>query len=138
MSFGCGTAIENKEGQIMKKTIIRNPRYPHYIRIVRRELPEDEFSGDEMVESLVWEGCGRGYTDTTTTGTTELDLNKRKASIPVRFDKWGGGEDKPYPIDGDIMTVRKGAVTEEWRVRDFESDNDRTVVYAELNRLIGV
>lgn len=122
----------------MKKTIIRNPRYPHYIKIVRRELPEDEFSDDEMEEVVIYEGCGRGYTDTTTTGTIELDLNKRKASIPVRFDEWGGGDEKPYPIDGDIMTVTKGNVTEEWRIRDFEPDNDRTVVYAELNRLTGV
>jgi len=101
-------------------------------------LPEDEFSDDEMEEIVVYEGCGRGYTDTTTTGTVELDLNKRKASIPVRFDEWPDGEDKPYPIDGDVMIVTKGNVTEEWRIRDFEPDNDRTVVYAELNRLTGV
>ena len=122
----------------MKKTIIRNPRYPHCIKIVRRELPEDEFSDDEMEEVVIYEGCGRGYTDTTTVGTVELDLNKRKASIPVRFDEWPYGEDKPYPVNGDIMTVTKVNVTEEWRIRDFEPDNDRTVVYAELNRLIGV
>lgn len=120
----------------MKKVNVNNPRYPHHIRIVRKELPEDEFSDNEMSETVIYEGCGRGYTDTTTTGTTELDLNKRKASIPVRFDKWPSGN-RLWPMDGDEMTVTKGNVTEVWRIRDFEPDNDRTVVYAELNRLTG-
>lgn len=134
----------------MKKRVYLNPRYPHLIRIVRPVLPADEFSSDEMEELVIYCGLGRGYTDTTTNGT-DVDLNKRKASIPMCFDMWGDpchqynfdeeghpiAVDKPYPMDGDLLTVTKGNVVETWKVRDFEPDNDRSIVYAELNRNIG-
>lgn len=134
----------------MKKEAINNPRYPHMIKIVRYVLPEDEFSEEEMTELIIYEGVGRGYTDTTTNGN-DVDVNKRKASIPMRYDEWGdcchvynydeNGDAvdvvKPYPMDGDILVVDKGNVTEEWKVRDFEPDNDRSIIYAELNRNIG-
>lgn len=130
----------------MRKERIINPRYPHYITIVRRVLPTDEFSDEELEDLVIYRGVGRGFTDTTTNGV-DVSTNKRKASIPVRFDEWGNKAcahrdeseiEKPYPMDGDILTVRMGNVTEEWKVRDFEPDNDRSIVYAELNRNIGV
>lgn len=128
----------------MRKRVYDNPRYPHDITIVRRQLPTDEFTDEELTDIVIYDGKGRGYTDTTTNGT-DVDLNKRKASIPMRFDMWGDSYhvfndsnlDKPYPMDGDILTVTMGNVTEEWKVRDFEPDNDRSIVYAELNRNIG-
>jgi hypothetical protein len=48
----------------------------------------------------------------------------------VRFDKWEG----LIPMSGDILYVKKGSITEQWEVRDFEPDNDRSVIYGELNR----
>lgn len=113
----------------MRLTKVNNPRYPHSIKIVRRELP-GRYSKGEPVEHIVYEGMGRSYTDTTTTGNAKVDLNKRKASIPVRFDEWKG----LVPTSGDILIVVKGNITEEWEVKDFEPDNNRSVIYGEYNR----
>ena len=127
----------------MKKELIENPRYPHDIRIVRRILG-DRYSDDELQEVVIYEGKGRSYTDTTTTGDSKVDTNKRKASIPVRFDEWpvvatGSQQTEQQggamvPMSGDILFVTKGSITEEWEVRDFEPDNNRSVVYGEMNR----
>lgn len=113
----------------MRRVKVDNPRYPHCIKIVRRVLP-DRYSDEGLAEEVVYEGVGRSYTDTTTTGNAKVDSNKRKASIPVRFDRWGG----LIPMSGDLLMVRKHNISEEWEVKDFEPDNDRSVVYGELNR----
>lgn len=120
----------------MRKERIDNPRYPHHIRIVRKVLSDwldDEQSEQEIV---IYEGVGRSYTDTTTTGDAKVDTNKRKCSIPVRFDKWSGseGDMQLIPLSGDMVYVIKNNIHEEWEVRDFEPDNDRSVVYGEHNR----
>lgn len=121
----------------MRKNIVNNPRYPHYIRIIRKV--EDDWLSEESEESqsgelTVFAGPGRSYTDTTTTGDKKVDTNKRKASIPIRFDHWN----TLVPMSGDILYVTKGSITEEWEVKDFEPDNDRSVVYGELNRNLNV
>jgi hypothetical protein len=105
-------------------------------------LPSDWLSDDDgsSEEVILYDGVGRSYTDTTTTGDRVVDRNKRKASIPVRFDKWPVvvSEDHPaenlIPMSGDVCYVTKGRITEEWEVKDFEPDNDRSVLYGELNR----
>lgn len=113
----------------MRKEVIDNPRYPHHITIVRK-------GGDDWLEessatmSTIYDGCGRSFTDTTTVGDGKVDTNKRKASIPMRYDEWNG----LYPMSGDILTVVKGNLTEQWEVRDFEPDNNRSLVYGEMNR----
>lgn len=127
----------------MRKVRIDNPRYPHCIKIVRRVLP-DRYSDGDAEEVTIYEGCGRSYTDTTTTGDSKVDVNKRKASIPVRFDHWEGvaviqQQTIPMvPMSGDILYVTKGSITEEWEVKDFEPDNDRSVIYGELNRNLNI
>lgn len=91
---------------------------------------------------VVYAGPGRSYTDTTTVGDSKVDSNKRKASIPVRFDAWGCSrvtmsdthDEVLVPMSGDILYVTKAGITEEWEVRDFEPDNDRSVVYGEMSR----
>ena len=113
----------------MRKVKVSNPRYPHTIKIVRREVP-DRHSEGELEEQIVYEGIGRSYTDTTTTGDAKVDSNKRKASIPVRFDEWDG----LVPMSGDVLIAVKGNITEEWEVKDFEPDNNRSVIYGEMNR----
>lgn len=126
----------------MKKERVDNPRYPHYIKIVRKAeadwLSDDEAAGDEVV---IYEGKGRSYTDTTTTGDKKVDTNKRKASIPVRYDQWPAADyDGKHliPMSGDILYVIKGSIAEEWEVKDFEPDNNRSVVYGEMNRNLNV
>lgn len=131
----------------MIKEVVNNPRYPHHIRIVRNVvkdwLDDDEESEQTTTELVVYEGCGRSYTDTTTTGDKSVDVNKRKCSIPMRYDDWlkqnllSDGEPM-VPMSGDIVQVTKFQIHEEWEVKDFEPDNNRTVVYGEMNRTYNI
>lgn len=137
----------------MRKEVISNPRYPHTIKIVRileKVVPvenaseiedEDPFATNsssnpqtktEKEKITLYKGKGRSFTDTTTNGMGNVDINKRKASIPVRYDKW---EACRQPLDGDTIYATVGNNTEEGRVRDSEPDNDRTIVYWELVRV---
>ena len=126
----------------MRKVPVNNPRYPHYIRIIRKMVGDwlSEEGGEQ--DFVVYAGPGRSYTDTTTVGDSKVDSNKRKASIPVRFDAWGCSrvtmsdthDEVLVPMSGDILYVTKAGITEEWEVRDFEPDNDRSVVYGEMSR----
>lgn len=142
---------------MLKKTI-DNPRYPHRVRITRMVVGESNnpFKVGEEKEVVVYDGIGRGYTDTTTTGDKNVDSNKRKAVIPVRFDKWGEGAESEelrvksevssetyysslkttqlVPMAGDKLEVWKGMWYEEQVVRDAEPDNQRTIVYCEFVR----
>ena len=125
----------------MEKENIRNPRYPHIIKIVRKVVgkadPDDPFADDdapvgEDKEIILYNGEGRSYTDTTTVGDKYVDQNKRKASIPVRYDEWGAGR---CPLDGDTIYATIGNKTEVGIVKDCEPDNNRTVVYWEYIRV---
>lgn len=118
----------------MRKNVIQNPRYPHYIRIIRREVGEWLSDEESTQDFVIYAGPGRSYTDTTTTGDKKVDTNKRKCSIPIRFDHWNN----LIPMSGDIVHVTKGSISEEWEVKDFEPDNDRSVVYGQHNRNLNV
>ena len=118
---------------------IINERYPHGI-LIRRVVPgrvdaENPFSDSaslEDVEAVVYDGEGRSFTDTTTEGNNYIDENKRKASIPVRYDEWDAGS---KPTDGDLIRVTIGHNVEDGVVYDCESDNNRTLVYWNLRRV---
>lgn len=118
---------------------IINERYPHGI-LIRRVVPgrvdeENPFSDSaslEDVEAVVYDGEGRSFTDTTTEGNNYIDENKRKASIPVRYDEWDAGS---KPTDGDLIRVTIGNNVEDGVVYDCESDNNRTLVYWNLRRV---
>lgn len=118
---------------------IINERYPHGI-LIRRVVPgrvdaENPFSDSaslEDVEAVVYDGEGRSFTDTTTEGNNYIDENKRKASIPVRYDEWDAGS---KPTDGDLIRVTIGNNVEDGVVYDCESDNNRTIVYWNLRRV---
>lgn len=126
----------------MRKEEIINYRYPHTIRIVRKNMdssgngdPDDplyENNEEAEAETILYEGEGRSFTDTTTTGTEEVDVNRRKASIPVRFDEWAADK---KPLNGDTIYAAIGSNTEIGMVRDCESDNNRTLVYWDLVRV---
>ena len=125
----------------MEKENIRSPRYPHNIKIVRKVVgkadPDDPFADDdapvgEDKEIILYNDEGRSYTDTTTVGDKYVDQNKRKASIPVRYDEWGAGR---CPLDGDTIYATIGNNTEVGIVKDCEPDNNRTVVYWEYIRV---
>lgn len=133
----------------MRKEKVNNPRYPHTIKVVRIstvqvpvETPvddEDPFASDndastaaQTVETVIYEGKGRSYTDTTTNGDNKVDTNKRKASIPVRYDEWEAGR---KPLDGDTIYATVGDSTEIGRIRDCETDNDRSVIYWDFVRV---
>lgn len=126
----------------MEKPYINNPRYPHTVRIVRKVTgksdEDDPFADDDDVpvdedkEIVIYEGMGRCYTDTTTEGDKKVDENKRKASIPVRYDEWDAGR---CPLDGDTIYSTVGNNTEIGMVKDCEPDNNRTVVYWDFTRV---
>ena len=135
----------------MLKEEIINPRYPHEILIYRvgkkntgnasavdddnpfAESVTSENGSDSTEErTVLYQGKGRSYTDTTTNGDGKVESNKRKASIPVRFDEW---EKDSWPLDGDTIEVTMGNVKERGTVKDFEPDNNRSVVYWELLRV---
>lgn len=140
---------------------IVNPRYPHEIKIVRKakRVVEKETEGGTPVDSndpladqdakplagggttetivedyedTLYEGEGRSYTDTTTNGDGKVDRNKRKASIPVRYDEWDAGR---KPLDGDTIYATVGENTEIGMIRDCEPDNNRSVVYWDFVRV---
>lgn len=119
---------------------IENERYPHDVEIVRiipgRGSDDNPFAEGCAplvdAEDVLYIGIGRVYTDTTTTGDNMVDENKRKVSIPVRFDEWSECD---FPLDGDIIRCRIGDHTEEGIVKDCEGDNNRTVVYWSLRRV---
>ena len=48
-------------------------------------VPDDDAPVGEDKETILYYGEGRSYTDTTTEGDKNVDQNKRKASIPVRY-----------------------------------------------------
>lgn len=113
----------------MIKTVIDNPRYPH-LAIVSRFEYDNPFSEEED-RVILYKGVAHSYTDTTTTGDEKMDTNRRKCSIPVRFDEWT----KETEIhDGDTISVLRGELFETGMVKDIEPDNNRTIVYWELPR----
>lgn len=125
----------------MKEEKIINLRYPHTIKIVRVNKSQDADPDDPLeevlgegveAEEILYEGDGRSFTDTTTAGTDKVDSNKRKASIPVRYDEWGAAK---KPLDGDTIYATIGKNTEVGMVRDCESDNNRTLVYWDYIRV---
>lgn len=119
----------------MEKVAIDNPRYPHHVKITRESRNGDysPFSETpESVEDIIYDECGRSFTDTTTEGDNKVDENKRKASIPVRYDEWDVGK---QPLDGDIIEVTIGNNTETGIVKDSEPDNNRTLVYWNFRRV---
>lgn len=118
--------------RLMERPNIINERYPHKIRIVRKVEADDPFSEASDEEIVLYEGKGRSYTQTTTEGDKTVDENKRKASIPVRFDEWDEGR---QPLDGDTIFATIGKNTEVGIVKDSEPDNNRTVVYWDYRRV---
>lgn len=121
----------------MEKSKIINKRYPHVVKITRKGVGEgiedDPFAEDVEPETeVLYEGEGRSYTDTTTEGDKWVDENKRKASIPVRYDEWGAGK---QPLDGDEIEVLIGNNREVGIIKDSEPDNNRTIVYWNFRRV---
>ena len=121
----------------MEKPEINNPRYPHIVRIMRKVVGEgvedDPFAEEpDVVEEELYNDVGRSFTDTTTEGNGNVDENKRKASIPVRYDEWGAGK---QPLDGDTIEVIIGNNREVGMVKDSEPDNNRTIVYWNYRRV---
>ncbi len=111
----------------MRKKKIDNPRYPHTIKIVRITY-SDRWSDEEPTETVLYSGDGRCYTNGGIEGK-QVDVSHRYISIPVRFDEWRGAK----PSDGDTVEVQIGAITETMTLKDFEPDNNRTVLYCERN-----
>lgn len=137
---------------VMKNNKYNNKRYPHNIIITRCEQTissnGDSYITDDPLayqydrgnndngniridtERVLYKGCGRSFTDTTTEGLGKTATNMRKLSIPIRFDCW-----KEAVLKGDKIDVFIGVLHEVGFVRDFEPDNDRTLIYWDYKRV---
>lgn len=112
----------------MRRYRIINPRYPHHVKVVRVAYA-DRFDKDaEPTETVLYDGVGRCSTNGSVEGK-QVDISHRHISIPVRFDEWRGAK----PSSGDTVEVYVGSITETMTVKDFEPDNNRTVLYCERN-----
>ena len=141
----------------MRRVLPNNPRYPHHIVITRLEVKDSPFDYDDADETeesdeesseeeeqdeyttinddgdkviVLYDGVGRAFTDTTTTGGTDIETNRRKCSIPVRYDRW-----LMEVLDGDRITVTVGNIEYSGEIKDVEPDNERTLVYWERPRV---
>ncbi len=112
----------------MRRDRIINQRYPHHVKVVRVTYPGRWGEETEPTETILYEGEGRCYTNGGVEGK-QVDITHRYISIPVRFDEWEGEK----PSSGDTVEVRIGAITETMEVKDFEPDNNRTVLYCKRN-----
>lgn len=121
----------------MKKVKVENPRYPHLVKISREVIIDDPLEEGTSSTEVLYEGKGRCFTDTTTDGDGKVITNMRKASIPVNVNGW-----EQAVLSGDTIEVWKGKVKEDGSyplyergmVKDFEPDNDRTLVYWDMVR----
>lgn len=114
----------------MRKTN-NNLRYPHTIKIVRvheGDWPSDE---QETTEEVIYHGAGRCYTSGGVSGNA-VDIATRQISIPVSVREWSA----LHPSSGDTVTVTMGNVIETMEVKDFEPDNNRTIVYCKRNGIL--
>lgn len=112
----------------MRKNRIINPAYPHHVKVVRVTYADRYDKDTEPTESVLYSGMGRCYTNGTVDGKS-VDKTHRYISIPVRFDEWTGAT----PSSGDSVEVNIGAITKTMTIKDFEPDNNRTVLYCERN-----
>ena len=112
----------------MRKMRIMNPRYPHHVKVVRVTY-QDRYDGEaEPTKTVLYSGEGRCSTNGSVEGK-QVDMTHRYIFIPVRFDEWKGAK----PSDGDTVEVEIGMIKKTMTVKDFEPDNDRTVLYCERN-----
>lgn len=113
----------------MRKQNIETLRYPHHVRVVRVDIIGGRYGEEQTVETVLYEGKGRCYTNGSVDGRP-VDITHRYISIPMRFSDWEG---PLKPSSGDTITVTMGNVVETMELKDFEPDNNRTVLYCKRN-----
>lgn len=107
----------------MRAQTFPNPRFPHRVRIWREERGSDAFE-DTVDERVLYDGVGRSFTNTTTTGDDHVVMNTRKCALPVLYDQWV----EPV-LAGDRIMVETGGGREWGEVTDFEPSNFGSEVY---------
>lgn len=112
----------------MRKQRIINQRFPHHVKVVRITYPGRYSNETEPTGTVIYSGEGRCYSNGSVDGR-QVDISHRYISIPVNVKGWGG----LHPLSGDAVTVTMGKITETMEVKDFEPDNNRTVLYCERN-----
>ena len=111
----------------MRKKRINNQRYPHHVKVVRVTY-QNRYNETEPTKTVLYSGEGMCSTNGGVEGK-QVDITHRYISIPVRFDQWRSV--KPSP--GDTVEETLGTVTETMTVKDFEPDNNRTLLYCKRN-----
>ena len=113
------------ENIMVRMARVINKRFPHTIKVVRKVFSDNPFDDTEQ-EITIYEGEGRSYTNTTTDGDGKVVTNMRKASIPPIYNDWRAGLEI---LNGDLIEVTIGNITERGVVRDFEPCNFGTEIY---------
>ena len=112
----------------MRKQRIINLRFPHHVKVVRLTYPERYSDETGPTETIIYSGEGRCYSNGSVEGR-QVDITHRYISIPVNVNGWSG----LHPLSGDTVTVTMGKITETMEVKDFDPDNNRTLLYCERN-----
>lgn len=112
----------------MKSQNVVNPQFPHRVTITRVSESDSPFDDTEST-SVIYDGEGRSYTNTTTFGDGVVAENKRKTSIPVLYKEW-----RDSILFGDRIRIVKNRLVEEGIVRDFEPCNFGSMIYWEIIR----
>lgn len=112
----------------MRKQRIINLRFPHHVKVVRLTYPGRYSNETEPTETVIYSGEGMCYSNGSVEGR-QVDISHRYISIPVNVKGWGG----LHPLSGDTVTVTMGKITETMEVKDFDPDNNRTLLYCERN-----
>ena len=112
----------------MRKQRIINLRFPHHVKVVRKTYPERYSTETEPTETVIYSGEGRCYSNGSVEGR-KVDISQRSISIPVNVNGWSD----LHPLSGDTVTVTMENITETMEVKDFEPDNNRTLLYCKRN-----
>lgn len=117
------------------KMAVSNPRFPHFCRIIRKKMEnplvdedgysplddDNEQTGAENGEEIIYEGECRSYELHTTSDRGEVITSYRGLSLPVTQDDWT--ERGIVPQEGDEIAVNRGAYVEYGRVIDKNPAN---------------
>lgn len=113
----------------MKKYAIKNPRFPHKIKVYR--ITCDAFT-DESVEEVLYEGDARNFFNTTTDGDSKMVTNLRKSAIPIPNEMV-----EDVILAGDYVDAWKGKnneIHEYGIVTDFKPANFGTEIFWKYGR----
>lgn len=84
---------------------MNNPRFPHWIVVKRESAPENPF-GTAPTPTVIYNGEGRRYSQSSTDGDTKVITSNRMISIPGFYDSIRTGDQ----VEVNIGTIYERGV----------------------------